>query len=159
MTYTPADLAAFIRAHGIAAELITDIGPTPTVPAAAAALGVSPDQIVKTLVFFVRSEPYTVIAHGVAPVRERLLADHFGVGKRQIRLARPDEVLAVTGYPAGGVPPFGHRQPTPVLLLSSLLRWDVVYGGGGDDRTMLRLTTAELLRVTRPTLLTEDRRD
>ncbi len=152
--YTPADLAAFIRAHGIAAELITDIGPTPTVPAAAAALGVSPEQIIKTLVFYVRSEPYTVIAHGTAPVRERLLAEHFGVGKRQIRLARPDEVLAVTGYPAGGVPPFGHRQPTPVLMLSSLLAWDVVYGGGGDDRTMLQLTTAELLRVTRPTILT-----
>jgi prolyl-tRNA editing enzyme YbaK/EbsC (Cys-tRNA(Pro) deacylase) len=154
--YTPADLAAFIRAHGIAAELITDIGPTPTVPAAAAALGVSTERILKTLVFYVRSEPYTVIAHGTAPVREGLLAKHFGVGKRQVRLARPDEVLAVTGYPAGGVPPFGHRQPTPVLVLSSLLAWDVVYGGGGDDRTMLQLTTAELLRVTRPTILTVD---
>lgn len=151
--YTPADLAAFIAAHGIDAELITDIGETPTVPAAAAALGVQTEQIIKTLLFFVRSEPYVVIAHGTTPVRERLLADYFGVGKRQIRLARPDEVLDVTGYPAGGVPPFGHRQTVPVFVVSSLLAWEVVYGGGGDDRTMMRIRTAELLRVTQPTIL------
>jgi prolyl-tRNA editing enzyme YbaK/EbsC (Cys-tRNA(Pro) deacylase) len=154
--YTPADLAAFIAAHGIDAQLITDIGETPTVPAAAAALGVQPEQIIKTLLFYVRSEPYVVIAHGTAPVRERLLANHFGVGKRQIRLARPDEVLAVTGYPAGGVPPFGHRRSVPVLIVPTVLAWEVVYGGGGDDRTMMRIPTAELLRVTQPTILAAD---
>lgn len=150
---TPADLYAFIVAHGIEAELINGIGETPTVSAAAAALGVAPDQVIKTLLFFVGDRPHTIIAHGVAPVRDRSLAGFFGVGKRQIRLARAEEVVAITGYPAGGVPPFGHVQPTPVLLARSLLAFETVFGGGGDDRTMMKLATAELLRVTQPALI------
>lgn len=146
--FTPADLAATLRERGIAAELIKDIGETPTVPAAAAALGVSTDQIIKTLLFFIAGEPYAVITNGTAPVPVRSLADLFKVGKRQIKLAKADEVIAITGYPAGGVPPFGHRTPVPILLDRTVLAWDVIYGGGGDDRTLMRLTTAELLAVT-----------
>jgi prolyl-tRNA editing enzyme YbaK/EbsC (Cys-tRNA(Pro) deacylase) len=150
---TPADLARHLAAHHIAADLITGIGDTPTVVAAAAALGVLPDQVIKTLLFFVADRPHTIIAHGLAPVRDRSLATHFGVGKRQIRLARAEEVLAITGYPAGGVPPFGHLQPTPVLAARSLLAYETIFGGGGDERTMMRLSTAELLRVARPALI------
>lgn len=150
---TPSDLAQYLADHDIEAELITGIGETPTVVAAAAALGVIPDQVIKTLLFFVGDLPHTIIAHGVAPVRDRALADFFGVGKRQIRLARAAEVLDITGYPAGGVPPFGHIRPTPVLLVRSLLGYETVFGGGGDDRTMMKLRTAELLRVTRPSLI------
>jgi len=29
----------------------------------------------------------------------------------------------------------------------------VIYGGGGDDRTMMKLTVAELLRVVQPQIL------
>ena len=57
-------------------------------------------------------------------------------------------MLRCLGYPVGGVPPFGHITRVPVLLDRAIARWDVIYGGGRDDRTMLRLTPAELLRVT-----------
>lgn len=60
-----------------------------------------------------------------------------------------NELLA----PAGGVPPFGHVQPTPILLARSLLAFEIVYGGGGDDHTMMKLRAAELLRVTQPILI------
>ncbi len=152
-TRIPSDLTQYLLDQGIDAVLIAGIGETPTVTAAAAALGVSTDEVIKTMLFFVGDRPHTVIAHGTAPVRDRVLADFFGVGKRQIRLARAAEVLAITGYPAGGVPPFGHLQPTPVLLARTLLAFEVVYGGGGDDRTMMRVRTAELVRVTQPALI------
>ena len=48
---TPADLARFVAAEPIRARLISDLGETPTVPAAAAALGVRAEQIIKTLLF------------------------------------------------------------------------------------------------------------
>lgn len=150
---TPADLQAYMDERGIAAALIANVGETPTVVAAAAALGVNTEEILKTLIFYCRGEPYAVITHGTAPVPDRALADHFGVGKRQIKLARPRQVLALTGYPVGGVPPFGHRQSLPILLDRSVLDHAVVFGGGGDDRTMLRITPAELQRVTSATLL------
>lgn len=163
----PADLQHFITAHGIAATLLPDIGHTPTVPAAAAALGVAADQIIKTLLFLVEEPsppaatsptPVVVISHGERRVDKHLLAAAFGVGKKRVTLAPAAVVLATLGYPAGGVPPFGHRTPLPVIVDASVqtltTRFDgVIYGGGGDDRTMLRLTVAELLRVTRANLL------
>jgi len=145
---TPTDLAHYIRERGIAAELIPMSVETPTVPAAAAALGVQPAQIVKSLLFLIREQPVLVIACGDSPVDRRALAGRFGVGKKQVKLADAETVLARAGYAVGGVPPFGHRQPAPVLLDRSVQAWDVIYGGGGDDRTLLRITPDELVRVT-----------
>jgi prolyl-tRNA editing enzyme YbaK/EbsC (Cys-tRNA(Pro) deacylase) len=146
---TPADLADFIVRAGIAAELVPMDVETPTVPAAAAALGVAPAQIIKSLLFLVSDEPVLVIACGDATVDHRALTDRYGVGKKQIRLAGADTVLAVLGYTVGGVPPFGHTNAVPVLLDRSVQAWDVVYGGGGDDHTLLRIAPQELARITR----------
>lgn len=146
---TPTDLAAFIAAHGIAAEIVPMTMETPTVPAAAAALGVAPAQIIKSLLFLVRDQPVLVIASGETPVDRGVLAARYSVGKKQIKLADPETVLRLTGYPAGGVPPFGHLQPLPTLLDRKVLAWEVIYGGGGDDHTLLRIAPGELARVTR----------
>jgi prolyl-tRNA editing enzyme YbaK/EbsC (Cys-tRNA(Pro) deacylase) len=145
---TPSDLARFIAEHGVAAELIPMAAETPTVPAAAAALGVAPGQIIKSLLFLVRDEAVLVIASGDAPVDRAVLAARFGAGKKQVKLAGADTVLRLTGYPAGGVPPFGHATRVPVLLDVAVQRWAAVYGGGGDDHTLLRIAPAELARVT-----------
>jgi len=153
---TPADpspssgqgLADFITKNTIVAEIVPMTAETPTVPAAAAALGVSPAQIIKSLLFLVRDQPVLVIASGETMVDRGILATRFGVGKKQIKLADPETVLRLTGYPAGGVPPFGHPAPLLTLLDRAVLAWDAVYGGGGDDHTLLRIAPGELARVT-----------
>ncbi len=159
---TPHDLQQFLLEHGVMAELLSDIGDTPTVPAAALALGVEADQIIKTLLFLVeepmQSEPtaVVVISHGERRVDKKLLARHFGVGSKKAKLASAEIVLALLGYPAGGVPPLGHKTTLPVLIDASVVRaaarfGGMVYGGGGDDRTMLRITLDELLACAQPT--------
>lgn len=161
---TPTDLQHYLQAHQIEAELLPDIGHTPTVPAAAAALGADPNQIIKTLLFLVdkREEatptPLVVISHGERRVRAPLLARHFGVAKGRVKLATPETVLATLGYPAGGVPPFGHQTALPVLLDASVVEASshfggLLYGGGGDDRTMLRIHLDELVRVVQPVVV------
>ncbi len=145
---TPADLADFIARQGIAAEPVPMTVETPTVPAAAAALGVAPAQIIKSLLFLVRDRPVLVIASGTTLVDRRVLADRFGVGKKQVRLADAETVQAILGYAVGGVPPFGHTTAVPVLLDRATRAWDVIYGGGGDDHTLLRIAPEELARVT-----------
>jgi prolyl-tRNA editing enzyme YbaK/EbsC (Cys-tRNA(Pro) deacylase) len=60
----------------------------------------------------------------------------------------PGAVLRLTGYEAGGVPPFGHPAALPTLLDRAVLAWDAIYGGGGDDHTLLRIAPGELARVT-----------
>jgi prolyl-tRNA editing enzyme YbaK/EbsC (Cys-tRNA(Pro) deacylase) len=146
---TPADLARYVADEGIAAELVPMNVETPTVPAAAAALGVAPAQIIKSLLFLVRDEPVLVIACGDATVDRRALANRFDVGKKQIKLADAETVQDSLGYPVGGVPPFGHASAVPVLLDRAVQAWDVVYGGGGDVHTLLRIAPQELARITR----------
>jgi len=163
---TVADVQAYLDRRGIAARLINDAGDTPTVSAAAAALGVAPDQIVKTLLFLLdlrrepddAPQPVVVISHGESRVDKRLLAQRYGVGAKRVRLAPPEIVLEVLGYAAGGVPPFGHRHEVAVIVDASLMDLREryagrIYAGGGDDRTMMELTVDELLRVLRPEIL------
>ena len=164
MPQTPQDLRQFVADQAIDATLIDGIGDTPTVPAAAAALGVAPEQIIKTLLFLVQTpdmdepQPVVVISNGVSRVDKRVLAQRFDVGRKRVKLATAEEVVALLGYPAGGVPPFGHRTKIPVILDEAVLvaaeeYGGMLYGGGGDDKTMLRVSLAELLRVVTPTLL------
>lgn len=160
---TPNDLQHFITKHGVAARLHHDVGDTPTVPTAAAVLGVQPEQIIKTLVFSVdRSnqplQPIVVISHGEKRVDRGKLAERYGVAKGRINLAAAEVVLELIGYPVGGVPPFGHRTKLPILVDQSVLaveeRWDgLIFGGGGDHRTMMELHVGELLRVTQAEIL------
>jgi prolyl-tRNA editing enzyme YbaK/EbsC (Cys-tRNA(Pro) deacylase) len=167
----PAELALFLQQHAPTMQLVANLGETPTVPAAAAALGVESDQIIKTLLFVVdgpasaspgggerAAEMVVVISNGERRVDKGALAVHFGVGKKRITLAPAELVAAQVGYAVGGVPPVGHRSPLPVLLDASVqeaaLRYGgIFYGGGGDDRTMLRLTLDDLLRLTRATVV------
>lgn len=145
---TPTDFARFIAEKRIDAQILPVEIETPTVPAAAAALGVQAAQIIKTLLFLVKEEPVVAIASGDTIVDRRSLAYRYGVGKKQVKLADPQTVARITGYPVGGVPPFGHAVSAPVFLDERIRLWDVVFGGGGDDHTLLRVPTAELARVT-----------
>lgn len=149
---TPADLVHFIQQKAIAAELVFPLDATPTVPLAAQALGCQPDQIIKSVLFLIKGDaPWAtalVIANGVAPIDFRKLAVVFGVGRKRIRLATADEVLARTGFAAGGVPPFGFDQPLATFIDRGVLAWPEVFGGGGDDQTLLRVAPDELLRAT-----------
>ena len=155
---TPDDLQRWLDEHGVDARLIRDIGDTPTVPAAAQALGVETEQIIKTLLFLVRIpksgeiKPVVVISNGEGWVDKRLLTARFGVGKNQIKLAGADQVVTLLGYPVGGVPPFGHRTLLPVVIDPPVLdladRHDgLIFGGGGDDRTMMELRVETLVNV------------
>lgn len=145
---TPSDLARFIAANHIAAAIVPVTAETPTVPAAAAALGVTTGQIIKSLLFLVHDQPVLVIASGETRVDRGVLAARYGVGKKQVKLADAETVLRLTGYPAGGVPPFGHPEPLRTLLDRGVAAWDAIYGGGGDDHTLLRVSPDELARVT-----------
>lgn len=145
-------LVRYIQHHAIAATLIQPSQETPTVALAARALGCQPEQIIKSVLFLVRdgqqAAPLLVIANGTTQIDFRKLADLLGVGRKRIRLAPAEDVLALTGYPAGGVPPFGFPRPLPTCIDHRVFDQAVVYGGGGDDHTMMRITPAELLRVT-----------
>lgn len=145
---TSVDLQAFVDQHGIQAEILLMTEDTPTVPAAARALGVAEEQVIKSLVFLIDGQPILVVANGTGKVDSRRVARHFGVGRKKVKMANPEQALAITGYVVGAMPPFGHKTRLPTIVDPGVVAQAEIYGGGGEVNAMLRLTPAELLRVT-----------
>jgi Cys-tRNA(Pro) deacylase len=141
----PPHLVAFLKRHGVDAEFVAPGVPMPTVLTAAAALGVPEEQILKTLLFASGSQYVVAIANGPARIDRSLLAEASGLAKP--RPANPDAVDAVTGYPAGGVSPLGLPESLPVIVDVGVARLPVAYGGGGREDLLLRLATADVIRL------------
>lgn len=146
--FTSADLQRFIETHQIDATILPMAEHTPTVPDAARALAVEPEQIIKSLVFLVKDEVLLVINNGLAKVDQRKIAERLGVGRKQVKFASAEQALEITGYIVGSMPPFGHRRQLRTLVDPAITKLETIFGGGGDIDAMLRLTVTELLRVT-----------
>jgi Cys-tRNA(Pro)/Cys-tRNA(Cys) deacylase len=144
-----ARLVEWARQRGLDVRLHDDLPLVKTVAQAAQALGVSPAQIAKSVVFMAEDRAVVVLAPGDAKVVDRLVVDHVGGVRNRFRLARPAEVLEATGYPVGGVPPFGYPRPVRTLIESRLLENDRVIFGGGSDRALLEVAPDDVKRVTK----------
>jgi prolyl-tRNA editing enzyme YbaK/EbsC (Cys-tRNA(Pro) deacylase) len=146
------DLERFIAVNGIDATILPMNGHTSTVSDAARELGVAVGQIIKSLVFLADDIPFLVITNGLARVDRKKLAARWQIGRKRIKFASADRARDITGFVVGSMPPFGHIQPLPTLIDPSVIRIDTLFGGGGDIDAMMRLTPAELLRVTKAEL-------
>jgi prolyl-tRNA editing enzyme YbaK/EbsC (Cys-tRNA(Pro) deacylase) len=154
------DLEKYLKDQGIHGEVLHLTVLTPTVEAAADALGVPCDAIVKSLLFLVEGKPVLAVASGTARVDNRLIAAEFGVGRKRVRLASPEVVLEIAGYIVGAMPPFGHRQKLMTLIDPSVLEHEAVYAGGGDDNAMMRIRPVDLKNAAEGKMVTlqEDNR-
>jgi uncharacterized protein (TIGR02118 family) len=145
---TPDNLQAFLDAHDIPAEIMFPGAPTPTVPAAAEALGVEVDQIVKSVVFLVEERPFLVYGCGTRHVDQRKLAARLDVSRKKIKLADVDQVLDLTGYAVGTVPPLGLKTEMPAFMDPAVQAHEVIYAGGGGMNAMLKINSADLLKIS-----------
>jgi prolyl-tRNA editing enzyme YbaK/EbsC (Cys-tRNA(Pro) deacylase) len=145
----PDDLLAWCAARGVPVRLLRPGVPTPTVPAAAAAVGVPPEQVLKSLVVLIDGEASLVIAAGPQRLSYPRMAAAFGTTRRRVRFADAAEALAATGFPVGAMPPFGHRRPLPTWVdRAGVAPGLTVVAGGGARDALLELRTDDLLRVT-----------
>jgi len=123
-------------------------GSTATVALAAAAFGVAPAQIAKTLSLRVGEEVFLLVTGGTARLHNGKAKAAFG-GKT--RMLPPHEVEALTGHPVGGVCPFGLLRPLPVYCDVSLKAFDEVLPAAGSANSAVRITPsrwAELADAT-----------
>src|SRR5215210_1763673 len=97
------------RALGLDVEVRTLDKSTRTVHEAAVAVGCEDGEIAKSLVFIADGDPVVVVASGSHRVDTDLVAELLDVA--EVRQASAEEVRAATGFPIGGVPPFGHGLP------------------------------------------------
>ncbi|MGD8603328.1 MAG: YbaK/EbsC family protein [Anaerolineales bacterium] len=142
------DLQAYLRAHHILAKVMHLENPTPTVTDAAVAVGVEPDQIIKSLLFMVDERPVLAIANGLQDVERRALARYFNVGRKRVKLAGPQKVLDISGYPVGGVPPVGWKTDVQAFINPAILKYDVVYAGGGEINVLVEMSPEDIQRLS-----------
>ena len=131
----------YLRALGLEDRIRVTEEDTATVATAAAAFGIAPAQIAKTLSFLVNGEAVLVVAEGTARVDNRKFKDFFGVKAKMIP---PEQVEALVGHAPGGVCPFGILPGVRVWLDGSLRRHHRVYPAAGDGHTAVDLTVEEL---------------
>jgi prolyl-tRNA editing enzyme YbaK/EbsC (Cys-tRNA(Pro) deacylase) len=143
-----ADLAAFIAANGITAEIIRLPDHTPTVEVAAQALGVRIEQVVKSILFLAEGSPVLVIANGTNRIDYRRLGDYLNLSRKRIKMADADQVLDIAGYIVGSMPPFGHKTRLRTLIDARMFEQPEVFAGGGDINAILRVAADEIMRVT-----------
>ncbi len=130
-------------ALGIPVEIRDMPDSTRTAAEAAAAVGCSVGEIVKSLVFRGRDSgsPYLLLVSGANRVNEDAVASQIGEP-----LDRPDAafVRTVTGFAIGGIPPFGHAATLPTFLDRDLLAHPAVWAAAGTPHALFRTDPAAL---------------
>ena len=114
--------------------------------AAAAALGVEPERMLKTLLAEVDGR----LVCGVVPVAGSLdlkaLAGAVG-GKRAV-MADPAVAERTTGYVVGGISPLGQRTRVPTVVDETAELYDTVVVSAGRRGLSVELAPADLVRLT-----------
>ena len=118
---------------------------TKTAQDAADAIGVAVGQIVKSLVFGVDDEIVMALVSGVNQLDEKKLAAAAGGAK--CKRVDADAVRAATGFPIGGVPPFGHSTQLRVFVDPDLLQYDEVWAAAGTWNDNFGANPNDIVRV------------
>jgi Cys-tRNA(Pro) deacylase len=138
-------VTAALSASGHDVSMRISEGSTHTAEMAAATAGCELGQIVKTLVIYVSGAPCLALVAGDRRLDDRLVSAHFSVGRKQVKLASAEQVLALTGYPPGGVSPFGLPAALEVLIDESLRRFETVWVAGGTASAIFPIALDDLV--------------
>lgn len=139
---TPALAAA--EAAGLVHRVIRH-GPVRSLTEAAAARGVAPDDVVKTLVVRRADDDFVfVLVPGDRAISWPKLRRLLGVS----RLSMPDAEVATqaTGYERGTITPFGSTRQWPVIA-DERIRGREITLGAGEHGVALAANADEILRI------------
>ena len=119
---------------------------TKTAQDAANAIGVAVGQIVKSLVFAVDGEIVMAYVSGANQLDEKRLAAAAG-GSKCSRVDA-DAVREATGFPIGGVPPFGLATQLRIFVDPDLLQYDEVWAAAGTWNDVFPIAPDDLVRAS-----------
>jgi Cys-tRNA(Pro)/Cys-tRNA(Cys) deacylase len=114
---------------------------------AAAALGVDPRRVFKTLVAAVDTGRLVL---GIVPVAGELdlRALAAAAGGRRASMATAAEAERATGYVLGGISPLGLRRPLPAVIDATARDWPTIHVSAGRRGLQLEIDPADLVRLT-----------
>lgn len=117
---------------------------------AAAALGVDPERVFKTLVVLIDGAP----AVAVVPVNTQLALKSVAaaLGGKRAELCAATLAERTTGYVVGGISPFGQRRRLPTVVDETCARFDTVYVSAGRRGLDVAVAPADLVAMTEATV-------
>lgn len=146
---TPVTVA--LSRMGIPFEFHLHETPLRSLEQAARERGLRPEQIVRSLLFRTESAVFImVLVPGPRKVAWPKLRSYLEVSR--ITTADEEQVEAVTGYPIGGVSPFGLKQPVRLLADQRLADLEIISLGAGIRNAGVILKSKHLLEHLKPEL-------
>ncbi|HBG75061.1 MAG: prolyl-tRNA editing protein [Chloroflexi bacterium GWB2_49_20] len=114
---------------------------------AAARIGCTIGQIVKSLIFKCRKsgKPVLILTSGANRVDVKKIADLTG---EPIDRADPEFVRSITGFAIGGIPPIGHSTLIDTYLDEDLLKYETLWAAAGTPNAVFELSPRELHAMT-----------
>jgi Ala-tRNA(Pro) deacylase len=115
----------------------------------AAALGIGPEEVAKTLVLVAPSGNVRAVLAASERIDVRKVAAVLGVGGKKVHLASEEDLARdYPDFELGAVPPFGGPEDQVVVDERLAARDSVMLEAGTHERSV-RLKAADLVRLTR----------
>ena len=143
------DLMGLLERAGVAHELLSHER-TERAAAEAEALGISTEDVAKTLVVTTSAGYVRAVVAGASRLSLAKMRNVLGSPKKQTHLATEDALSR--DYPEfelGAVPPFGGARSDRVLVDRRVAERESVVVEAGSHVNSLRLRTADLIRLTK----------
>lgn len=142
----------FLRKSGVDFEILWHRGiDGRTSREAANAWGTTLERVIKSLILLDRHrEALMVLVQGHKRLdlkRTEKLTKRSG-----LRLANPEEVLQLTGFKVGGIPPITLDKRIQVVVDEGLAELPWVFGSAGSPYAGLKIRPADLVRVNSATV-------
>ncbi|MHA6720831.1 Cys-tRNA(Pro) deacylase [Sphingomonas sp. RS6] len=112
---------------------------------AAATLGASPAQLLKTLMALVDGKPALALVPADRQLATKRLAAALGGKSAELMAAHDAE--RVSGYKIGGISPFGQKRRLPVVIEALAMQQPLIYLNGGQRGLQVRLAPGDAARL------------
>ena len=112
---------------------------------AAAALGMPPERVFKTLIAEVDERLIVAVVPVAGSLDLKALAG--AAGGKKARMADPAAAERATGYVTGGISPIGQRRSLPAVLDATALNFGTILVSAGQRGLEIEIAPADLIRA------------
>ena len=136
-------LEEFIEANGLSAKIIKFEKEVASAKQASLALKVELSDIAKTIVLINPKTKIGVLAVVLGDSTVDLEKLSAAAKEGDLEPANPKQVIDITGYESGGVPPVS-IYGVKTIIDKKVMEKETVYAGGGDEFSMLKISPKEI---------------